>query len=701
MKLFILSIFVGLGMASCRMAPHNGFELTSPNGQVKVKVELTDVGEPKYHVAYGDEWLIKDARLGLVIDSVDYGHGLKAVSAVQRSHSETWQPVWGQYATIENNYRETVWTLHKDNAPSLTVVFRAYDDGLGFRYEIDGKGQAVIANELTQFNMAADHTAYWVAPCWENDEYIYQTCKLSEVTKALRDQSAPEGHSQYLACETGFNTPVTMKTPQGTYLSIHEAAIWNYPGASLCLNPSTFEISINPAGPDGRKAVVELPFRTPWRTVTIGKRAGDLAESSLILNLNEPNALADVSFIKPMKYVGIWWEMHVKKSTWELENSHNHGANTANVKRYIDFAAANNIQGVLVEGWNKGWNGWKGFDYATPYPDFDMQELSAYAKSKGVQLIGHHETGGDVPNYDLQLDTAYRYYQTHGVHAVKTGYVGKVAGHYHYDQWMVNHYNRTVTQGAQHQLTLCIHEPIKPSGISRTYPNLMSGEGMRGQEFNAWSDGNNLTHHTILPFTRNLAGPMDYTPGIFDLQLLNSVNHNYAKLTTNAQRKAYHFKHRVKSTLAHQLALYVVFYSPLQMAADLPENYEGHPAFQFIRDVPVDWADTKVLDAEIAQYVVTARKDKHTDNWFVGGITNGAPRTYTIDFSFLDEGASYTAVLYADAPDADWDMNPAKYQINSQSVTKGSKLEVKMAPGGGFALSVVKGSGETPSASPK
>ncbi|MFT3738660.1 MAG: glycoside hydrolase family 97 protein [Breznakibacter sp.] len=690
MKILILSLLVAIGGISCRTARQKGGEVVSPNGLIKVNVELNDRGEPVYHVAYGDEWLIRNARLGIIVDSVDYSQGMKEIAKAESAHSDTWEPVWGQFAQIENSYHEMVWTLRKGNAPALSVVFRVFDDGLGFRYEIAGSGQAVIADEVTQFNMVSDNMAYWVAPCWENDEYIYQVCRLSEVSKEKRDRSALNAHAQYFPCETGFNTPVTMKTPHGTYLSIHEAAIWNYPGSSLCLNPSTFEIRLSPAGEVGKKAVVELPFRTPWRTVTIGQRAGDLVESSLILNLNEPCALTDVSFIKPMKYVGIWWEMHLKKSTWELENSYNHGANTANVKRYIDFAAGNGLQGVLVEGWNKGWNGWNGFDYTSPYPDFDLQELSAYAKSKGVELIGHHETGGNVQNYISQLDTAYQYYQSNGVHAVKTGYVGKVPGHFHYDQWMVDHYNQTVTLGAQHHISLCIHEPIKPSGICRTYPNLMSGEGMRGQEFNAWSDGNNLTHHTILPFTRNLAGPMDYTPGIFDLQLLNSVNRGYTKLTTDAERRAYPFKHRVKTTLAHQLALYVVFYSPLQMAADLPENYQGHAAFQFIRDVPVDWADTKVLDAEIAQYVVTARRDKHSDNWFVGGITNGEPRAYTVDLSFLDEGAAYKAVVYTDAPDADWDLNPAKYDISARTVRKGDKLEVKMAAGGGFAISIMK-----------
>lgn len=687
MRCFIVFLVV-LGLCSCGNLSKSEFELLSPDEGISLSVGVDAEGIIRYNIHHGDELLVSKAALGIVVDSLDFTQNVMITSASKSSFSEVWEPVWGQFSEIENSYNQLELIVSKEAGQSLKIVFRLFNDGIGFRYELPGEGEAVISQETTQFNMASDNAAWWVAPCWENDEYIYQNTKLSEVTVELRNQSAPEGHASHFACETGFNTPVTMKTPEGTYLSIHEAAIWNYPGSSLCLNPDNLEITVSPAPTENYLAKVELPFHTPWRTITIGERPGDLIESSLILNLNEPLALDDVSFIEPMKYVGIWWEMHVKKSTWEMERSENHGANTANVKRYIDFASENGIRGVLVEGWNQGWDGWMNFNFTTPYPDFDMQELAAYAKAKGVQIIGHHETGGQVVNYMNQMEDAYRYYQENGLSSLKSGYVGSIDGQHHYNQWMVNHYNDAVVTAAEYRLSLNVHEPIKPSGLSRTYPNLLSGEGMRGQEFNAWSSGNSLNHHSILPFTRNLAGPMDYTPGIFDLQLLNSVNAAYAQLKTIEERKAYDFKHRVKSTLAHQLALYVVFYSPVQMAADLPENYEGHPAFQFIRDVPVDWADTKVLDAEIGAFCVTARKDKHSDDWFVGGITNEEPRKQHIELTFLEEGASYEATLYADDPDADWDLNPTSYGITSMKVKKGDIIDVEMAGGGGFALSL-------------
>jgi hypothetical protein len=685
---YVIVVLTVLGLWSCGTLSKNEFELLSPDEGISLSVGLDSEGIIRYNIHRGDELLVSEAALGMVFDSIDFTKNVRVKSASKSSFSEVWEPVWGQFSEIENSYNQLDLIVSKEAGQSLKIVFRLFNDGIGFRYELPGEGEVVITEETTQFNMASDNAAWWVAPCWENDEYIYQNTKLSEVTIELRNQSAPEGHATHFACETGFNTPVTMKTPEGTYLSIHEAAIWDYPGSSLCLNPDNLEITVSPAPTEDYLAKVELPFHTPWRTITIGERPGDLIESNLILNLNEPQALDDVSFIEPMKYVGIWWEMHVKRSTWEMERSENHGAHTANVKRYIDFASENGIRGVLVEGWNQGWDGWVNFNFTSPYPDFDMQEIATYAAQKGVQIIGHHETGGQVVNYMNQMEDAYGYYQANGLSSLKSGYVGGVEGQHHYNQWMVNHYNDALVTAAEYQISLNVHEPIKPSGISRTYPNLLSGEGMRGQEFNAWSSGNALDHHSILPFTRNLAGPMDYTPGIFDLKLLNSVNAAYAQLQTIEERKAYEFKHRVKSTLAHQLALYVVFYSPVQMAADLPENYEGHPAFQFIRDVPVDWADTKVLDAEIGAFCVTARKDKHSDDWFVGGITNEDPRRQQVDLSFLDEGVSYIATIYADAADADWDLNPTNYNITTMEVKKGDFIDIDMVTGGGFALSL-------------
>lgn len=667
-------------------AKQESFTILSPDQTVTVTVTNSQ-GLTTYAVDYKGEQIVKQAKLGLTVDGVDFSEGTTNLGVKESNYQETWKPVWGQFAEIENHYNQGILTIEKDGH-QLDVVFRVFNDGIGFRYAVKGEGKAVINTEITEFNMASDNKAWWVAPSWENDEFIYQTTKLSEITKALRDQSAPTGHALQFPCETGFNTPVTMETPTGTYLSIHEAAIVDYPGSSLCLNPQTLDITIAPAGEKDEIAKVELPFQTPWRTITIADKPGNLIESSLILNLNEANTLKDVSFIKPMKYVGVWWEMHVKKSTWELENSPNHGANTKNVKRYIDFAAENGFGGVLVEGWNKGWNG-EAFNYTEPYADFDMPELTRYAQEKGVELIGHHETYANVENYVQQMEPAYQYYEDNGIHSVKTGYVGKIKDHFHYDQWMVSHYNRTVKLAAQHKICVDIHEPIKPSGLCRTYPNLMSGEGMRGQEFNAWSEGTTLNHHTILPFTRNLAGPMDYTPGIFDLQLLNSVNKAYKDLKTDEERLKYPFEHRVKSTLAHQLALYVVFYSPIQMVADMPENYEGIDALQFIRDVPVDWADTKVLDAAIGEFCTIARKDKHSNNWFIGGVTNQDGRRETITLDFLDEG-SYECAIYADAEDADWNLHPTKYIITKREVSKNDKLDIDLAPGGGFAISLIK-----------
>lgn len=689
MKYLTLIIFA-IGLLSCNSNTQKQFELLSPNHGISLTVRSDSAGVVRYNLSRGEELVVSDAALGLAVDSIDFSKNVIIKNAEESSFSELWEPVWGQYSEIENSYNQLALLVSKETGQTLKIIFRAFDDGIGFRYELPGEGSAIIYDEATQFNMASDNDVWWVAPCWENDEYIYQNTKLSEVSLELRNQSAQDGHATHFACETGFNTPVTMKTPEGCYLSIHEAANWNYPGSSLCLNPESLEITARPAPTGNFLARVDLPFQTPWRTITLGDKPGDLIESSLILNLNEPLALEDVSFIEPMKYVGIWWEMHVKRSTWELERSENHGANTANVKRYIDFASENGIRGVLVEGWNKGWDGWKDFNYTLPYPDFDMQEIVSYAEAKGVKIIGHHETGGQVVNYISQMEDAYQYYQDNGISSLKSGYVGSIEGQHHYGQWMVNHYNQAVVMAADYRLGLNVHEPIKPSGISRTYPNLLSGEGMRGQEFNAWSSGNALNHNSILPFTRNLAGPMDYTPGIFDLQLLNSVNADYALLNTLEERKAYDFKHRVKSTLAHQLALYVVFYSPLQMAADLPENYEGHPAFQFIRDVPVDWADTKVLDAEIGEFCITARKDKHSANWFVGGISNELPRNHSLELSFLDDGVTYDATIYADGLDSDWDLNPTSYEISTRKVMKGDVIDLDIAAGGGFAISIIR-----------
>ena len=651
-------------------------QIVSPDRKVAVNFCLNKKGEPMYRVSYLNHEILAPSRMGLDLSDAFLTKGLKLTGEERTTFKEKWNPVWGQYAEIVNHYNELTLSLENKANRKLQIIFRVFNDGIGFRYMLPGNGEAVVIDENSEFNMPTDNEAYWSAACFENDESLYQVCKLSKVTEALCRKSATPGYARFSPCKTGFNTPLTMKTPDGIYLSIHEAALWNYPGMSLELNPKELTMKSLLASKSKEKALVNLPFSTPWRTICIGNRAGALIESSLILNLNEPCKLTDVSWIKPMKYDGIWWAMHVKESTWELERSNIHGANTENVKRYIDFAAQNGLGGVLVEGWNKGWDGWKNFRYTEPYPDFDMKELSQYAASKGVQIMGHHETGGDVQNYINQMDSAYAYYQQNGIHSFKTGYVGFINKHFHYDQWMVNHYNETVTKAAKYKLMVNIHEPIKPTGLCRTYPNLMSGEGMRGQEYNAWSDGNPPTQSALLPFIRNLAGPMDYTPGIFDTQLKNSPN--------RPENGGVH------STLANQLALYVVFYSPIQMAADLPGNYEGNEAFQFIRDVPVDWADTRVLEAEPGEYVMIARRDKKSNNWFVGAITNEQERNMTVDFSFLPEGEEYNLTIYRDKPGTSWQNNPTRYEIEKRVVSHSNKITIDIVPGGGFALSIMK-----------
>lgn len=666
-----------------------GLEVLSPDGQTKLTFSLKK-GVPMYNIIFHGDTILRDSPMGVELKGTSLSKKMELVSCRTNEVNENWKTVWGQRENVLNHYKEMTVSLINREKEEIDIIFRVSDKGVAFRYYLKGEGRKIVMDENTQFNFNDDNTAFWVPACFENDEYHYQKTKLSEVSYELFQIAAPK-KVKYHPCQTGFNTPVSMKTPKGNYLCVHEAAIWDYPGFSLYLNTKTYETKTLLASTKKEKADISLPFATPWRVLILGQEAKDLLESDFILNLNDPCMLEDVSWIKPMKYVGIWWEMHVKKSDWAKAPGKVHGATTENAKRYIDFAAKYGLGGVLVEGWNYGWErNWKDFDYTTSYPDFDVQEVSAYAAQKGVQLIGHHETGGDVENYIHQMKNAYGYYQKYGVHSVKTGYVGKINNHFHYDQWMVNHYNSTVTTGQKYQLAINIHEPIKPSGICRTYPNLLSGEGMRGQEQNAWSEGNDVNHNLILPFTRNMAGPMDFTPGIFDVRYLNSVNRAFTLLKTEQERNSYDFKYRVRTTLCQQLALYVVFYSPIQMVADLLDNYEGHPAFQFIVDVPVDWKETKVLKAEIGEYVVTARQDRHSDNWYLGAITNDTPRSIDLSLSFLEEGATYEAIIYEDSPESNWISNPEEYRIRKMVVTSSDSLKLHLASGGGTAISFKK-----------
>ena len=657
----------------------------SPDGRTVVTLEVNDEGEALYSVTFAGEQIVAPSQLGIETSCGEFDEGLEIVDIERSTFREVWEPVWGQFAEIENYYNEMVVTLENGSGECVDVTFRLFDDGVALRYTLGGEGACDIYDETTEFRMAADFDAHWMAGSDDDAEFNYVHTKLSEINAETMQQSA--GRVKDIL-ECGVATPVAMKSPAGNYVAIHEAALWEYPGMALEFDAEELTFTTELAGDKEVKSSVELPFSTPWRTVIVGDRVGALVESSMVLNLNEPCKLEDTSWIKPMKYVGVWWEMHLKVSIWDMDGKYPHCATTENVKEYIDFAAENGFGGVLVEGWNVGWGWGERFDYSRPYPDFDIAELCRYAEERGVELIGRHETYANVSNYDAQMEDAYTFYEGLGVNNVKTGYVGNINGCNHYDREMVDHYNRTVVDGAKHKLCIDIHEPIHSTGICRTYPNLMSAEGMRGQEWHAWNAGNCIDHNPTLPFTRNVAGPMDFTPGIFDVRYHNTIN-RAAATADGSVNEAYNYTFYVNSTLAHQLAQYVVFYSPIQMAADLPNNYRERPdALQFIVDVPVDWATTRCLDGEIGDYVVTARKDKHSDDWYVGGITDGERREVSVSLDFLDANRIYVATIYRDGDNAGWNTNPTDYVIEQKEVTKSDILNVAMAPGGGFAVSL-------------
>lgn len=645
--------------SGCMASKLSRQSIESPDGRLMVAFRLEE-GAPRYEVAFDGTVIIRPSSLGFTFRGAEpLTGGFKLARTSTREFEETWEPVWGQRSTITEHYRELTLELEEAAAPHrrMNVVFRVFKDGLGFRYEFpeqDNLKDFEIMSEETRFAFAGNHTVWWIPADFDSYEHLYNETPLDVIL--------------------AVNTPVTMRTAEGLYLSLHEADLTDYPGMALAIDdeqPLTLRSSLVP-WPDGVRVKGSAPFKTPWRTIQVATRPGDLVESSLILNLNEPCVIEDTSWIKPMKYIGIWWAMHIGKDTWH--EGPRHGATTENAKRYIDFASRNGIPGVLIEGWNTGWDRWGqegAYDHVTPYPDFDLDEVVRYAREKGVSIIGHNETGGDVTTYDRQVEFAFRLCRDVGIDAVKTGYAGKIfpRGQYHHGQWMVRHYRMVVEKAAQYGIMLDVHEPIKPTGISRTYPNMMTREGVRGTEYNAWSDGNPPEHVTILPFTRMLAGPLDYTPGIFDLTF-----------------DEYKPDNRVHSTLANQLALYVILYSPLQMAADLIENYEGHPAFEFIRRVPVDWDETRVLDAEIGDYVVIARRQGR--NWYVGCVTDENARSLEVPLWFLDAGTGYRATVYADAPESDFETNPTAYEISEHDVTRDTVLTVGMARGGGQAITL-------------
>lgn len=659
-------------------------QLLSPDGRLELTLDIDEAGTPHYALCFDEELVVEPSPLGLQTSRGDLSCNLTLDAISRTSHDSRWQTVWGQQAEVVDRYNALRATyLTPDADVKLHIDFRLYDDGLGLRYTIEGEGDMAILDELTYYDMAGDYEAHWIAGSYDDDEYAYQHTMLSGIT--LENMSLSSSGDRKLPYPS-VNTPVAMVTPQGTHIALHEAALWEYPAMSLRYDDAENGFRCDLAAVGDVKSDVQLPFATPWRTIIVGDRAGVLAESTLVLNLNEPCRLEDTSWIRPMKYVGVWWEMHLKCSTWDMDGGAPHCATTENVKRYIDFAAENGFGGVLVEGWNYGWGRGERFDYMQPYPDFDIDELVAYGAERGVMLIGHHETYANVENYEEQMADAYAYYNTKGVGVVKTGYVGVIPHRLHNSREMVDHYNRTVVEAAKYNLGVDIHEPVHSTGICRTYPNLLSAEGMRGQEWQAWNSGNSIDHNPTLPFTRNVAGAMDFTPGIFDVRYHNTIN-RAAHSVDGAVDKEYDYTYYVNSTLAHQLALYVVFYSPIQMVADLPENYVQHPeALQFLRDVPVDWAVTKVPDARIGDYVITARRDRNSQDWYVGGITDGEARSVVVEFDFLDEDRPYEATIYRDHEHAGWDTNPTAYVVESVEIRKGDRLEVQMAAGGGFAM---------------
>ena len=680
----------------------------SPNGNVAVEFNIVD-GIPYYAVEYKNQPVINPSRMGLELIS-DYSliDNFNIVSVNRSSFDETWTPVWGETSTIRNNYNEMEVQLEQ-NIPGkdaktarrlLTIRFRVYDDGVGFRYEFpeqDNLTYFTIKEEYTEFAMTGNHTAYWIPGDYDTQEYDYTISRLSQIND-LFDKAYTGNSSQTAFSKTGVQTSLQLKTDEGLYINIHEAALVDYACMHLDLNEKTlvFRSWLTPDA-RGHKGYLQAPSKSPWRTVMVSDNACDILASNLILNLNEPCKIEDTSWIKPVKYVGVWWEMITGKSSWAYTDlpqvqidkidyatatpNGRHGANNENVKRYIDFAAEHGFDQVLVEGWNIGWEDWAGktkdyvFDFVTPYPDFDIQMLNDYAHSKGVRLMMHHETSGSTRNYERHMDAAFELMEKYGYNSIKSGYVGDMLprGEYHYGQWCNNHYLYAITEAAKHKVMVNAHEAVRPTGLCRTYPNLIGNESARGTEYQAFG-GTHPHHVTILPFTRLQGGPMDYTPGVFvmDISKINPENPSYCN-----------------STICNQLALYVTLYSPLQMAADLPEHYEMYmDAFQFIKDVAVDWDESRYLAAEPGQYVMAARKEKGAENWYVGAVTNEEQRTLEVNFDFLDKDTRYVATLYADGKDADYATNPDSYKITTGIVTSKSSIKVKMARGGGFAISI-------------
>lgn len=692
---FLLSVFCVFAFVAKAQT------LQSPNGQLHAQFSVEN-GESVYQLSYKGKTVVKPSKMGLeLVNDTHLTRDFSIIDTKTATFDETWTPVWGEEKSIRNHYNELAVTLlQKETERKMIIRFRLFNDGLGFRYEFPEQARFtnfVIKEERTQFAMNGNHTAFWIPGDYDTQEYDYTTSRLSEI-RGLMKQAVTPNASQTPFSETGVQTALMMKSDDGLYINLHEAALIDYSCMHLELDDKNlvFESRLTPDA-QGRKGYLQTPCTSPWRTVIVSDKAGDILLSRLTLNLNEPCKIEDTSWIKPVKYIGVWWEMITGKSSWaysdapsvklgvtdfaKLKPNGKHGATNENVRRHIDFAAKHGFSQVLVEGWNIGWEDWFGkskdyvFDFVTPYPDFDIKALNEYAHSKGVKLMMHHETSGSVRNYERHMQKAYELMNKYGYNSVKSGYVGDIIprGEHHYGQWLNNHYLYAIEKAAEHKIMVNAHEAVRPTGICRTYPNLIGNESARGTEYQAFG-GSNANHTTILPFTRLIGGPMDYTPGIFeqDISKLNPDNHSH-----------------LNATIANQLALYVTMYSPLQMAADLPENYDRFPdAFQFIKDVAIDWDETRVLEAEPGGYITYARKAKGSNEWFIGNTNGYNGRESNISFDFLPKGKKYEATIYADAKNAHYKTNPQAYTIKKVKVNSKSKLTQFCAPGGGYAIHI-------------
>jgi hypothetical protein len=698
--LYILSFTVLLSVFNLA----NSQELKSPNSELTMTFSLENDGTPTYELSYKNKDVIKPSHLGLELkdDEKSLLNDFAILKTENSTFDYTWTPVWGEEKEIRNHYNELAVSLKQNKTNRIVIIrFRLFNEGLGFRYEFPQQENLVyfvIKEERSQFAMTGDHTAFWIPGDYDSQEYDYTESKLSEIREKF-DKSVTDNASQEQFSKTGVQTALMMKTTDGLYINLHEAALINYSCMHLNLDEESmiFESWLTP-DVNGDKGYMQAPSNTPWRTIMVSDDARDILTSKMTLNLNDPCKIEDTSWIKPVKYIGVWWEMITGKSSWSytdelpaiqlgvtdystVKPNQTHAANNTKVKRYIDFASEHGFDGVLVEGWNEGWEDWFGkskdyvFDFVTPYPDFDVEEIHKYAKSKGVKMIMHHETSGSTRNYERHMDTAYQFMKDNGYDAVKSGYVGNIMprGEHHYSQWIINHYQYALEKAADYEVMVNAHEAVRPTGICRTYPNLIGNESARGTEFQAFG-GSKSNHVTILPFTRLIGGPMDYTPGIFEMDIskLNPNNNSH-----------------VNSTIANQLALYVTMYSPLQMAADLPEHYEQFmDAFQFIKDVAIDWDESLYLEAEPGHYITVARKEKASNNWFIGNVNGNNSRTSNIKLNFLEKGKTYMATIYADAKDAHYKTNPQAYNIKIKKVTSKSKLSQLSVPGGGYAISI-------------